>query len=433
MIKVKQSALSSFIIATIFAILITNPASAALPDSVLNYYYENGIYYYNPEGATVDCTSSADARNYAGAEIINASQKAAIEANKKFYKEAADEYGFDWRILAVFHYKEYNLQRSNPENGQGIYQLYTYTNGGTNEKAFLPAGPISDEEFLRQSKIAAKLVNELITELSKEDSNFSIKSNEGVKRLFFRYNGRAQKYIDKAKSMGFSDADAKNGEGSPYVMNRYDAKRDPFNKVSMSPSWPGMYVGDEEWNDTATSESFGAYVVFEALGGAGVCIGGIKSGGVNTLDEARGYVDQYNYEECYEYAEDGCNYGDVEKGGNCVSFVRYFLAKYTRLGNLPLPDGKGVVNFLNNKGVPTGKVIQPNSVFSYGMNSTYGHTGIILGVDEENDTIYVGQMNYYQPISWGKEDENIEMSLSGFLNSHPDVVFAYFESYLKDD
>ena len=46
--------------------------------------------------------------------------------------------------------------------GQGIYQLYTYTAGGTNSNAFLPAGPVSDDEFARQTDIATSIMKDMI-------------------------------------------------------------------------------------------------------------------------------------------------------------------------------------------------------------------------------------------------------------------------------
>lgn len=225
-------------LSVILTFLLTLPTSAALSDSTLDFYNKNGIYYYNSSGANVSCTSGTS-QNYSGADILGEQQMAVLTANQPFYESAAEQYGFPWQIIAAIHYKENSLKRSNPSNGQGAYQLYSYTSGGTNANAFLPAGEISDAEFTRQTEIMAGILNDIAN-----SENLDLNDSGGIKRLFFRYNGIAQKYIDKGIALGFSQEEARNGEGSVYVMNRYDPERDPTNKASMNPAWPGMYVGD---------------------------------------------------------------------------------------------------------------------------------------------------------------------------------------------
>ncbi len=197
--------------------------------------------------------------NYAGDQVWSDSELQMIQANRPFYEEAANKYGFPWQVLAVLHSLEHALLRDNPANGQGVYQLYTYTAGGTNENAFLPAGPISDEEFQRQTDIAASLVSSY---------GLNSDSDDGVKRFFFKYNGQAKPYIDKAVAMGFSQEEAMNGEGSAYVMNRFDARRDPTSS-GMDPLWPGRYTRDGHYDPSSTTNNFGAYVKYIALGGTG--------------------------------------------------------------------------------------------------------------------------------------------------------------------
>ena len=199
---------------------------------------------------------TADFKNYAGDEILSQAERDKIAANRPVYEEAARENNMPWQILAVLHYREHSLNVSNPSNGQGIYQLYSYTSGGTNSNAFKPAGPVTTEEFLRQTKIAAKLVKEQYgPELTANpDSRM-------VKKMFYRYNGEA--YQQQALDMGFTPEQASIGEGSPYVMSRADAKRDST-KGGMS--WY-MYVGDHQSTTGHNERNFGAYVVYLALGG----------------------------------------------------------------------------------------------------------------------------------------------------------------------
>lgn len=214
-------------------------------------------------------------RNYAGAEVWSAAELSAIEANQAIYKEAADQYNFPWQVLAVLHSHETSLRRYNPSNGQGVYQLYSYTNGGTNANRFTPADSISEEEFRRQTLIAAEIVSGMVGDLNDPDN---------VKRLFFQYNGTAQVYIQKALDMGFTEEQARNGEGSPYVMNRYDAQRDPTS-ASMSSLWSGRFVADGVYDSSSVSTGFGAFVQYEAIAGSSYC-----SWGGGTIAETALYL-----------------------------------------------------------------------------------------------------------------------------------------------
>ena len=78
-----------------------------------------------------------------------------------------------------------------------------------------------------------------------------------------------------------------------------------------------------------------------------------------------------------------CNGGALS---NCVSLSVYFVNKYTSLGGMvdQLPgNGKGVVDNIvdRNPDVQSGTTARPLSVFSK-LGGKYGHTGLILGIDE---------------------------------------------------
>lgn len=241
--------------------VLTIPSSAmALTESQLNKFSQNEIFFYDPKSEKCGVSGGGN-QNYAGAEVWSEAELDAIAENQPFYEEAAKEYDLPWQILAVVHSMETSLRRYNPGNGQGVYQLYSYTEGGTNQNRFEPADSISDEEFSRQTKLAAELIYNKAGNLEDEGS---------VKRLLFEYNGTAKKYIDKALAMGFTMEEAQNGEGSPYVMNRYDAARDPAS-AEMSPVWPGRYTGDHIYTEGSTSMVFGSFVRYVALAGNSFC------------------------------------------------------------------------------------------------------------------------------------------------------------------
>ena len=251
------------IVAIFLALLPTFSYSAfaanLIDEAKLYFYGMNGIYYYRDKDNNDDkCeVDEGGNQNYAGNQVWSAKELEMIYENQAIYEEVADKYGFPWQVMAVFHSMETGLRRYNPGNGQGIYQLYTYTKGGTNENRFEPSSSVSEDEFRRQTDIAGEIISSSVGDLNNPDN---------VKKLFFKFNGQSQKYIDKAIAMGFSEEEARNGEGSPYVMNGYDSRRDP-NSLEMDSNWPGRYVKDGVYDSGATSGVYGAFVKYEALAG----------------------------------------------------------------------------------------------------------------------------------------------------------------------
>lgn len=249
------------------------------------------------DGAT---ESSGSNQNYAGETVWDEEQMALIEEYKPVYESASQQYGIPWQALATMHRLEHGLALDNPANGQGIYQLYSYTDGGTNSNAFLPAGPVDMAEFQRQTNIAAEIMKGMI-----ESGGYEADSDAGIKYLLFSYNGRASVYIQKALSMGFSQEEADTGEGSPYVMNRYDAKRDP-NSSEMDPNWPGRYVADGVYDPSSTMYDFGGFVLYSSIKG--------ESGDSDMCEEeteAPEYGNLIEYVKAYVAPEyHGINYGE---------------------------------------------------------------------------------------------------------------------------
>ena len=204
-------------------------------------------------------TSTGENKLYNGQDVLTAAQLQQVEANRPTYEKIADKYNFPWQLLAALHYREHSFAVSNPKGGEGIYQLTSLTNHGTNEKAFNPVGPVSQEEFERQTDLAAQVIRGKIgqdTDLMNNDDN--------IKRVMFMYNWANQVYIDRAIKMGFTEEQAKNGEGSPYVMNMADAERDP-NNAKVSPEWTGLIASLA--GNVVPDTRPGAFVVYQALGG----------------------------------------------------------------------------------------------------------------------------------------------------------------------
>ena len=411
-------------------------SASALTESQLKMFSQNNIFFYDPSGGGCTMMAGGNNYNYDGDEVLSEVELQAIVANQPFYERAADEYGFPWQVLAAIHYREHRLRRDNPGNGQGAYQLFSYTAGGENENAFLPAGPISDEEFQRQTDITASLISSNYAE------GLDLTTDEGVKKLFYRYNGTGNGvYARQALALGFSEAEAANGEGSPYVMNRFDLIRDPTVEPTRSNNTWGQFkvdaVGSLEY---PANSDFGAFVVYVALGGSSVlCNGGqLVSGGFSSVEEADQAIMSYYREqaEAFQFADelelDGVYFRKLCVAGplaNCVSFTRWFIAKYTSAGALSLGNGNMVVGQLAGKYGFSEIQSEPRAYAIFSRQSGgdgYGHTGVVLGVDEAADRIIIGEAGCNAGVDWIGAHEEV---LSTFRTS--DYSYVYTDSILS--
>lgn len=188
-------------------------------------------------------------------KIFEDEQWTTIGEYSALYKKAADEVGIPWAMLAVIHILESGQTRTNPGNGQGLFQ--DFTGQSQHPDLYAPGLETDENNFVEQAKIAAKGLKDNNPELS-TNSNDDI-----IKHAFFAYNGQASVYIKQAKDLGFSDAEARNGEGSPYVMNRADARRDP---TAGATNW-GQIKTDGGPIQYPANNHFGAFVMYAAIAG----------------------------------------------------------------------------------------------------------------------------------------------------------------------
>lgn len=401
-------------------------------------------------GGSTSTTSGLNGNytNYAGDQVLTDSQITLLQSNIPIYEQAiqntgAGQHGVNWQFMATLHYQETGLNRYNPDNGQGVYQMYSYVNATGN--TFPPADEISEEEFLRQSELVITEV--LIPTITSNDLNLS--NPDDIKRFFFSFNGRAQQYIDKALAMGFSQEEANNGEGSPYVMNKYDAARDP-DSPDMDPNWPGRFVADGVYDPSSVGANYGAFTIYSAIGGADVCISSVSSGGL-TLEQAQALMADYIYDvNCTDYDIYCTHSSAYGPKANCVTFVQYFIDRFTSAtGIAATGNGGWVVSNLTGTDVSSpfglyaasldysskgfvygGFVPKAFAIFSTGHGVSMcdgvkcGHTGVVLGINEAEDKIYIGQAGYDTPLA-GYSDV-IEYSLSDYTSG--EYWFAYTDS-----
>ncbi len=208
--------------------------------------------------------------DYAGSPILRDSEKEAIATNQPTYEDAAKQADIPWQMIAAIHLKEHGLKRDNPSNGQGIYQFVNKQGGP------YPAGPVNDQEFLRQTILAAEFIKSKTAGNYPENHTLSATDTNpnAVKDTFYSYNGRA--YAKQAESNGF-DPKTQAYEGSPYVMTKADAKRDP----NVNPTTWGQIKRDHGDIEYPANNSYGAFVIYGAL--AGISMGCSSSGDGGTL------------------------------------------------------------------------------------------------------------------------------------------------------
>lgn len=384
---------------------------------------ENSILFYecctsdydtefNLTLGTGEYTMTGDNTAYDGSQVFSAAELALIEANRPFYEAAAAKYNIPWQLIAAIHSQEHGLSRDNPSNGQGAYQLYSYTNGGTNANRFTP-GPTTDAEFARQTDIAASVI-------AQKAAGLDLSTDRGIQTTLFRYNGTASAYVSQALDLGFSKEEANAGAGSPYVMNRADALRDPGQNKS---TW-GQIKTDGGSMSYPANNGFGAFVKFQALGGeasntpsysnpyspsygeTNYCksdnitdplIDALVTEGGLTVEQAIAFVQRYGLNANGEIAAivGGAQWAIGRNGvggANCVTFSAFFLNAFTG-SHYQGGDGGGLIYRLSNGTIDS----TPGafSVFSTGDRTYSGgisHTGVVIGLG--NGQYLVAQSDY---------------------------------------
>lgn len=457
--KISLQSLLSLLLATIISFpVLASPAQA--DEDYLDYYAENEIFYYDPKGyiaggSNIVCALDEDGQGsnttYSGKPVLGDGYLDNVKEGselREIYDKISEETGIPWQIFATIHYMESGMSMTSPN-------AFGYTPDGENNGF----GDVvySTEDQLRY--VANNVIKPII-EGQKNGKPLDLSNENDVKRLFFYYNSEqwvgnpagsdrlrdqqtGQLLYDakgiplyKADPKGdwqrgelmYSAEDADNGEGSIYVMNMADSKRDP-NSPEVDSLW--LTAGDQWWSDHP-----GAFLVYQALGGGGFCQG-IPTGGITDLESARAfvqtYIDDMRSDNWSLYLDaDAYSYGQEKYSGyggdNCVTYVKYYLAKYLgiNLKGVSTGNGKDVAKFLINN-YDFQEISQPEegAVFSYNTSGGFGHTGIILGVDPANDKIYLAQAALDEGLEWGIQDENLERSLSEFLQK-PDLVMAKY-------
>jgi Phage tail lysozyme len=151
------------------------------------------------------------------------------------------------------------------------------------------------------------------------------------------------------------------------------------------------------------------------------------------LEQARAFVATYlDSDDSVNYlggAGRNCNGGPLS---NCVSFSTYFINKFTDIqhfkkgdGTENPGDGKDVVaNILaRNPNIEHGHVPKPGAIFSTtkGYSTQFGHTGVILGVDEARGVVIIGEAGCSAAAIW---DTAREKSLAYWTDDAIDYAYT---------
>lgn len=209
------------------------------------------LFGYNayPGGADPEPPVTGGYKDYRGLDILTSAQLQLLNANKRFYQNAEGEVGIPWQVMAAIHFRENGLKRTGPNNGNGPYQIWGSS---------YPVGSLTDQQFQDATTAAAKFLKGKVGTVNLNDDN-------AVKNAFFAYNGKAAAYKTQALNMGFQSAQANVGEGSPYVMNRADARRDPTVEPTKSNRTWGQIKTDGGALSYPANSDYGAFIVFAAL------------------------------------------------------------------------------------------------------------------------------------------------------------------------
>lgn len=198
-------------------------ASKAISDGPLSVGVGGGEGYIDcPDG-----TSSVVAKSPSLINLIN--------QNMDIYRRAAAETNVPWEALAAIHYREASL---NPGRSLGSGERL---GAPSPDQDRVLGGNLYETAVWAGKHLQGKVGGRLTQDMT---------DGELLKDALFGYNGRASSYARQATSMGFD----KPYEGSPYVMNNFDARHKNMGIITRD----GGGIDGKDTRD-------GAYTVFSML------------------------------------------------------------------------------------------------------------------------------------------------------------------------
>lgn len=296
----------------IFLLLLQPGAAVAISRADKNAVYFDHVFY-GGESTSEACEGG----NIPSSVELDAPIIEAINKNRKIYESASAKTGVPWQMLAGVHYRETTLGRTNPENGDGLYQILN---------SDYEQGPVSDEEFLEQTIRAAQILQAKTAsnvERNRKPLTADTTNTDLIKDTLFGYNGRSSLYAQEAAKYGFDPA-TEPYEGSPYVMNRFDAQRKSMGIIRVD-------YGPIDHNNPDTK--FGAFTIYSRLSG----LTGCTNSGSKVVDVALAELAK-NVRE----VPDGSNKGpriDIYTDGNAEPWCADFISWVYKEAGQPFSGG----------------------------------------------------------------------------------------------
>jgi hypothetical protein len=252
--KIQRVVYGFMCVLLLFIALSSNVAAQTINEDDANSIYNDTVWYKGTGNSASSCSPGTPASSDSlPADIISA-----INKFKPDYEKASQASKVPWQMLAGLHYRETGLAAS----GSNLFQINNYSGPSDLLSQAIAAG-----KFLQQFSVPANLPNH------RAPLQPTGTDPEEIKDTFYSYNGRASEYADQAEKLGFNKQ-TQPYEGSPYVMNEYDAKHKDM----------GIITHDNGGIDGIDTR-FGAYTIYARLGGpsgAGSCSGAVGGNAVQT-------------------------------------------------------------------------------------------------------------------------------------------------------
>jgi hypothetical protein len=287
---------------------------------------------------TTDANSNLD---YAGRPILDQGQLASIAQYKSIYEQAADQANIPWEMLAAVHYREDSLKLVNPPNDEGVYQIVNATSIHPDQPNLYAPGPINSQQFLQETIDSANFIQSKVSSNDTGDQTLTTSTTDTntIKDTFFGYNGRAPAYIKQAAQNGF-DPNTQGFEGSSYVMNKADAKRDAAALPPNETTWGWLPDGKTMTYPSMGSvdEQYGAFVVYADLAmiNPGQSCDG-STGATGPLEQQVVTIATEEYTAWQSGTQDPKKYTNGKSENWCAAFVSWVYNK----ANYPLMTGGG--------------------------------------------------------------------------------------------
>lgn len=370
-------------------------------------YSAQDILHYDKSDVLCSVSSASTVSGEVSSSDIVTAAAAGADKYRGDYESVGKSAGVPWQLLAAIHYRETNYGNINPANGQGLFQFYAEAGSGK-----YPAGEVSRVNFLEQlNYLADRVKNDYATRGYPALVGVEITDARKIKDIGFSYNGRAGVYATQAGKLGFDSA-TEGYEGSPYVMNFYDAKRDP--QKAAQGTW-GQILTDNGGISYPANNQVGLFTLYAKLGGgtstnnapnSAGCSGANNGvGGGSIIDIAKQELDK-GTSGCMSDASSGqCQaYTDSNAEAWCADFVSWVYKQAGKpfttgeSGGWRIPSVYALDDYLSSQQIhflksDRSKTPQPGDVIIMNDGGSRMHTGLVYTVDGDSITTIEGNVS----------------------------------------